>query len=263
MRVVCLLYHDVIEGNNWDSSGFTGPGTARYKLSRAEFAAHLGAIAKVRGDEPHRAHDLLKPGAASFPFLLTFDDGGGSASTCIAGLLQQYGWCGHFFVTAGKIGERGFLTRSQIRELRRNGHIIGSHSFSHPVRMSQCSREQLLHEWTTSIQILSDILGEPVDTASVPGGYYSKLVGQTAAAVGVRVLFNSEPTTEVRHIFGCVLVGRFNIFRATPPSLSEKLVSEKSKARLQQWLFWNSKKIVKTVAGRPYLAARQFLLRRE
>ena len=77
MRVVCLLYHDVIEGNNWDSSGFTGPGTARYKLSRAEFAAHLGAIAKVRGDEPHRAHDLLKPGAASFPFLLTFDDGGG------------------------------------------------------------------------------------------------------------------------------------------------------------------------------------------
>ncbi len=170
MRVVCLLYHDVVESNNWDSSGFTGPGTARYKLSRGEFAAHLGAIANVRGDAPHRAHDLLKPSAAPFPFLLTFDDGGGSASTCIAGLLQEHGWCGHFFVTAGKIGERGFLTRSQIREIRSNGHIIGSHSFSHPVRMSQCSREQLLQEWTTSVQILSDILGEQVDTASVPGG---------------------------------------------------------------------------------------------
>ncbi len=76
-------------------------------------------------------------------------------------------------------------------------------------------------------------------------------------------MFNSEPTTEVRHIFGCVLAGRFNIFRATPPSLSGRLVSGKSKARLQQWLFWNSKKIVKTIAGRPYLAARQFLLRKE
>ena len=263
MRVTCLLYHDVVESNDWESSGFTGPGTARYKLSRAEFAAHLGAIAEVRGDTPHRAHDLIKPCSASFPFLLTFDDGGESASTSIAGLLQELGWCGHFFVTAGRIGERGFLTRSQIRELRSNGHIIGSHSFSHPVRMSQCSREQLLQEWTTSVQILSDILGEQVDTASVPGGYYSNLVGQTAAAVGVRVLFNSEPTTKVRHIFGCVLVGRFNIFRATPPILSGKLVSRKSKARLQQWLFWNSKKIVKTIAGRPYLAARQFLLRKE
>jgi len=263
VRVVCLLYHDVVESNNWDSSGFTGPGSARYKLSRAEFAAHLEAIAKVRGDAPHRAHDLLIADPASFRYLLTFDDGGGSASTCIAELLQEHGWCGHFFVTAGKIGERGFLTRSQIRELRSKGHIIGSHSFSHPVRMSQCSREQLLQEWTSSVQILSDILGEQVDTASVPGGYYSNLVGQTAAAVGVRVLFNSEPTTKVRHVFDCVLVGRFNIFRATPPSLSEKLVSGKSKARLQQWLFWNSKKIVKTVAGRSYLAARQFLLRKE
>jgi peptidoglycan/xylan/chitin deacetylase (PgdA/CDA1 family) len=262
VRVACLLYHDVVESNNWDSSGFTGPGTARYKLSRPEFAAHLRAIAKVRGDAPYRAHDLLKPFAASFPFLLTFDDGGGSAFY-IARLLQEHGWYGHFFITAGKIGESGFLTRSQIRELRSNGHIIGSHSFSHPVRMSQCSREQLLQEWITSVQILSDILGEQVDTASVPGGYYSNLVGQTAATVGVRVLFNSEPTTEVHHILGCVLVGRFNIFRASPPSISEKLVSQKSKARLQQWLFWNSKKIVKTIAGTPYLAARQFFLRKE
>ena len=263
MKVVCLLYHDVVENNDWDSSGFTGPGTARYKLSRAEFAAHLRAIAKARSDAPKRAHDLLKPGAELLPFLLTFDDGGESASTRIAGLLQAHQWCGHFFVTAGKIGERGFLTRSQIRELRGNGHIIGSHSFSHPVRMSYCSREQLLNEWTTSVQILSDIVGEQIDTASVPGGYYSRQVGETAAAAGVRILFNSEPRTEITDVSGCSVIGRFNIFNGNPPSLSEKLVLRKSKARLQQWLFWNSKKIVKTVAGKRYLAARQLLLRKQ
>jgi len=40
LRAACLLYHDVIENGDWDSSGFVGPGTAKYKLSRAEVEAH-------------------------------------------------------------------------------------------------------------------------------------------------------------------------------------------------------------------------------
>jgi peptidoglycan/xylan/chitin deacetylase (PgdA/CDA1 family) len=146
--------------------------------------------------------------------------------------------------------------------LRRRGHVIGSHSFSHPVRMSHCSREELTDEWTRSIKTLSDILGEQVDTASVPGGYYSKRVGETAAAAGVRVLFNSEPTTAVHDVSGCLVVGRYNIFRGMPPGVSGDLVSVHSQARSRQWLYWNFKKIGKRVAGRPYLAARQWLLRK-
>jgi len=100
-----------------------------------------------------------------------------------------------------------------------------------------------------------------VDTASVPGGYYSNRVGETAAAAGVRVLFNSEPTTKVHAVLGTV-VGRYNIFRGTPAAISGNLVSVSSEARSRQWLFWNFKKIAKNVAGRPYLAARQLLLRK-
>ena len=110
--------------------------------------------------------------------------------------------------------------------------------------------------------MLSDILGEQVDTASVPGGYYSHRVGETAAAAGVRVLFNSEPTTVVRSVAGCLVVGRYNIFRGLSPHVSGVLVSARSDARSQQWMYWNLKKIVKTVAGRPYLAARRWLLRK-
>jgi peptidoglycan/xylan/chitin deacetylase (PgdA/CDA1 family) len=261
VRAVSLLYHDVVENSDWDCSGFTGPGTARYKLNRHEFEAHLKAIAALRKDPAMRAHELMNPDASSFPFLLTFDDGGESASR-VAGLLSQYEWCGHFFVTAGKIGDKGFLGRGQIRDLRKNGHVIGSHSFSHPVRMSQCSEQKLVDEWTTSLHVLSDILGEPVDTASVPGGYYSRRVAETAAASGIRVLFNSEPTTKIQVVSGCVLVGRYNIFRGTPASLSGELVSARSVARPRQWLFWNIKKAAKKVAGRPYLAARELLLRK-
>jgi peptidoglycan/xylan/chitin deacetylase (PgdA/CDA1 family) len=262
MRAACLLYHDVIESADWDSSGFTGPGTAKYKLSRPEFEAHLAAIAKVRDNPSSSAHELASAGDETLPFLLTFDDGGESAAIRTADLLEKHGWRGHFFVTAGQIGKKGFLNTEQIRCLRRKEHVIGSHSFSHPVRMSHCSKEELADEWTRSIKILSDILGEQVDTASVPGGYYSKRVGETAAAAGVRVLFNSEPTTAVHAVLGCMVVGRYNVFRGMPPSISGELVSVHSEARTRQWLYWNSKKIVKRVAGRPYLAARQWLLRK-
>jgi peptidoglycan/xylan/chitin deacetylase (PgdA/CDA1 family) len=262
MRVACLLFHDVVESADWDSSGFTGPGTAKYKLSRPEFEAHLAAVSRVRDTPSSTAHELANASDATLPFLLTFDDGGQSAVTGVAGLLEKYGWRGHFFVTVGQISKKGFLNPEQIRFLRAKGHVIGSHSFSHPVRMSHCSREELTDEWIRSINILSDILGEQVDTASVPGGYYSKRVGEAAAAAGVRVLFNSEPTTAVHAVFGCLVVGRYNIFRGTPPSLSGDLVSAHSKARSRQWLFWNFKKLGKRVAGRPYLAARQWLLRK-
>ena len=262
VRAACLLYHDVIEGTDWESSGFTGPGTAKYKLSRSEFDAHLAAVALVRDSPASTVHELANAGDEDLPFLLTFDDGGESAVTCTAGLLEKYGWRGHFFVTAGQIGKKGFVKTEQIRWLRKNGHVIGSHSFSHPMRMSHCSQEQLTDEWSKSIHLLSEILGEPVDTASVPGGYYSKRVAETAAATGIRMLFNSEPTTRIHSVLGCLVIGRYNIFRGTPADVSGDLVSLHSQARSHQWMYWNFKKVAKKVAGRPYLAVRQLLLRK-
>jgi len=262
MKAVCLLYHDVVEDSDWDSSGFTGPGTAKYKLNRPEFEKHLAAIARVCDTPSITAHELTCKNDETLPFLLTFDDGGESAITRIAGLLENYGWRGHFFITAGQISRKGFLNQEQIRGLRRNGHVVGSHSFSHPTRMSHCSVQELTGEWTRSIKMLSDILGERVDTASVPGGYYSIRVAETAAAAGVRILFNSEPTTKVHSISGCLVIGRYNIVRGKPPSVSGDLVSVRSTARSRQFLYWNFKKVLKRSAGRPYLAARQWLLRK-
>ena len=262
MRVICLLYHDVVEDADWNSSGFTGPGTSKYKLSRHEFEAHVASISKMRHQPPNLAHELTTAASDdTVPFLLTFDDGGESAIRAVAGVLKKRGWSGHFFVTAGQIGKKGFLNTEQVRSLRREGHVIGSHSFSHPMRMSRCSEDELVNEWTSSVKILSDILNEQVDTASVPGGYYSNRVGETAAKAGIRVLFNSEPTTAVHSILGCLVVGRYNISRGMPPGVSGDLVSVHSQARSRQWLYWNFKKLAKTFAGRPYLAARQWLLR--
>ena len=104
---------------------------------------------------------------------LTFDDGGESAYTTIAPLLERRSWRGHFFVTTSYVGRPGFLTAHQIRVLHERGHSVGSHSHSHPAWMASCNASDLEKEWVTSAQILSDILGEPARVASVPGGDYS------------------------------------------------------------------------------------------
>ena len=53
----------------------------------------------------------------------------------------------------------------------------------------------MLDEWTKSRSVLEDVLGHDVAIASLPGGYFSPTVAETAAEAGLRVLFTSEPVT--------------------------------------------------------------------
>ena len=260
MKAVSILYHDVVSDGKWHSSGFLGPGTARYKLDRASFEEHLAAIAESRHVDPSFALTSPTSDSDELPFHLTFDDGGESAFTCVADILERYGWKAHFFVTAGYIGTSGFLNPEQIRALRKRGHVIGSHSFSHPERMSHLPMAELLEEWSRSVKLLSDILGEPVRSASVPRGFYTRKVAEAASESSIRVLFNSEPTIRIREVNGCLVLGRFTIVRGMPPAVSGDLVSIRSSARRKQWLSWNAKKILKSVGGRSYLRARDWLL---
>src|SRR4029078_6811863 len=101
-----------------------------------------------------------------------------------------------------------------IRALHARGHVIGSHSCSHPARMALCDGEQMRREWEESGPVLSDILGVPVRAASVPGGYFSNRVADAAARAGIRALFTSEPTTRVWPRGGLPTFGRYSIHHA-------------------------------------------------
>jgi peptidoglycan/xylan/chitin deacetylase (PgdA/CDA1 family) len=250
------MYHDVVENGAWESSGFPGEGAAVYKLERAEFGRHLDAI-QAAGVRVGRANEPLVDGSA----MLTFDDGGVSAHSLAAEMLEQRGWVGHFFVTTDRIGTEGFLSREQIRDLRRRGHVIGSHSCSHPTRMAQCTREELQKEWRESVRVLEDILGEAVPVASVPGGYYSRMVGGTAAEAGIRVLFNSEPTAAVSNAGECLLLGRYFIQRGMPAGISGAFAAGRLGPRWKQSAFWQLKKVAKAAGGSAYLRAREKLLK--
>lgn len=246
MKKLSIMYHDVVENGNYAASGFAGEGADIYKLDRKEFARQLAAIEAAGGGE----------------VLLTFDDGGASAYDPISGMLEQYGWRGYFFVTTDWIGRPGFLHVEQIRELDHRGHRIGSHSCSHPARMSRQPRERLSAEWKESTERLAAIVGRPVTVASIPGGYYSRQVAEAAAEAGIETLFTSEPTTAVRTVNGCRVLGRYVIMQGMGPEWAAGFATGKLAPRVRQVLLWNAKRVAKTLGGEAYLRVREAILRR-
>ena len=241
-----LLYHDVVPGGRFESSGFQGPGPNVYKLDQDEFRRHLEAIARVTGG-------VAAP-------LLTFDDGGTSAFAPVSEMLEEFGWRGHFFITTDRIGTPGFLNERQIAALRKRGHTIGSHSCSHPARMIACTAEQLAREWKESVRRLERILGEPVIAASIPAGYYSRNIALAAARAGIKLLFTSEPVTTTRMVEDCTVAGRFSIHRGVSADWVAAVVAGRIRPRLQRYLFWNGKKLAKRFAGTAWLSLRRSVL---
>jgi peptidoglycan/xylan/chitin deacetylase (PgdA/CDA1 family) len=206
---------------------------------------------------PATIDDVGRAGAT--PLLLTFDDGGRCAAR-IADALEQRGWCGHFFITTARIGEPAFLARGAIRDLRRRGHVIGSHSHTHPPRLSHCADAQLHVEWTRSFAILGDVLGEAVVCASVPGGYHSNRVARSAAAAGARFLFTSQPTTRAHRVGGMWVVGRFVVKRSTTAAAAAAIAAGDLAPRVWQAAVWDVKEACKRLGGTHYLRIRARIL---
>ena len=109
-----VMLHDVLpDGRPLGESGFTGPGPDRYKIRRPLLEA-MARRARAAGT------------------ILTFDDGGRSALDVVAPVLAEHGLRGEFFVATARLGTAGFLDRRGVEELAAAGHVIGSHSHTHP-----------------------------------------------------------------------------------------------------------------------------------
>lgn len=252
MKAIALGYHDVLEEDEAQRAARSAT-RLHYAVSMPEFRAHLAAIVASGAAIACASKPLSW---ARVPVFLTFDDGADCA-VAIADELGHHQWVGHFFITTDWIGRSGFLTAPQIRRLRERGHVIGSHSCSHPARMSRLSASELAREWCESRQILRDVIGEDIRIASVPDGYYSRRVARSAAGAGIQVLFTSEPTISIEVVDGCLIVGRYFLLKHSPPKLSGMLAQGKLWPRWQQTLLWQLKKPVKAIGGEPYLKARR------
>ena len=243
---VYLLFHDVY----WEltrESGFRSQAADRYKVALDAFEDHLLALLAA---------------SPSLPFSLTVDDGGVSFYTTVVDRIEALGWRARCFVPTSVIGQPGFMTRRQIQEVDRRGHLVGSHSASHPARISACSHEQIVHEWATSRAILEDLLGHEVVTASVPGGFFSERVAGAAIDAGIRTLFTSEPVIHPRLIGRCNIVGRFAIRYRTSSRHCASLVRPSPWSRWAALADWKAKALIKPILGTAYVHVADWLTAR-
>lgn len=252
MRAITIGFHDL-----GDAPPRNTP-AVMYTIDHRRFSDHLLAI--------EQQHPLLRtlqefsPWGTEVPVFLTFDDGGAGGYAWGAPALEDRGWRGHFFITTDWIGRPEYMDRQQIRDLHQRGHVIGSHSCSHPERMAILSMDEMVREWKDSCALLSDLVGAPVRVASVPGGYHSRNVAVAAALAGIKVLFTSEPTSATAVVDGCLVLGRYCIQRHTPPEVSGTIAAGHLWPRWRQSALWETKKILKTLAGESYVTIRRRLL---
>ena len=259
MRAITLGYHDIIDPNG---PAFPDPrgASSTYSLSRAEFRRQMQAIARTSAANSVVTIQQARQWGTQVPVFMSFDDGQAGAYNCAAEELEACGWRGHFFVTTNWIDRPGFMSRTQIRELHERGHVIASHTLSHPSRMSELPWDSLLREWGESVETLSEILGTKVEVASVADGYYSRRVGQSAAAAGIRVLFNSEPTSATSFVDDCLILGRYAVQAQTAEAEVVAIAKGENWHRWKQSALWGIKGVAKRVGGQQYLNLRRRLL---
>lgn len=241
------MYHDIYR-NSPTESGFQNPTALKYKVHLNKFEAQVASV-----------YEYLK--AKNLPVEtvdFTFDDGGESFLTIAAPILEKHGFKGKFFISTNFIGSKGFLNTDQIKELNRRGHIIGSHSHSHPERMSSLSQQEIIEEWKISQLKLKEILGEIPTCASIPNGYSSKTILQAMVEAGITNIDTSATTTHIRKFHNASIRGRFAITDEMP--VDEVMLLIKSPfCRLKKNIRWRLLSIAKIILGDSYLKLRNTL----
>jgi peptidoglycan/xylan/chitin deacetylase (PgdA/CDA1 family) len=166
-------------------------------------------------------------------------------------------------MTTGRIDTSGFLDAEGLRDLVRRGHVIGSHSVTHPLAMASCSSNQLDREWRDSVAALADTLEIRPTVASIPGGAFGANVAESAGRAGIRVLFTSEPTARTWRVGDVLCIGRFTVWRGMPAAAALAFASGRGLWPIRQRAAWEAKKLAKGLLGGRYLQLRKRLLDRE
>ena len=225
---IVLMYHDIVTKDD-KSSGFQNESAFQYKVEVGKFEEQVKALSDRK--------DVV----------FTFDDGGVSFLTIAAPILEKYGKSGVFFVSTKYIGTGGFLTKDQVKELEERGHIIGSHSHSHPDNIAALSAVEIDKEWGESARILKEILGHEVTMASIPNGYGSKEQNASAMCAGITELYTSVPTTKANSLGEQKIIGRYVVHRDMSVEDVVSIATDKNRQRkmyLRWWVLEQAKKIL-------------------
>lgn len=160
-RWVCLLYHDVTDGA-------TGAGSGDYfSVPAAAFASQLDWIRDAGYAGCSLEEGLRYAGPPHV--VITFDDGEIGQYELAFRALAACRMTATFFVTTDWVGQPGYVTWGQLREMKAAGMSIQSHTRSHPF-LSELDRRAVLDELCGSKEALDQALGQSTESVALPGG---------------------------------------------------------------------------------------------
>lgn len=197
--ITILMYHQVAEiPRELDPTGLAVPPVQFEK--QMSYLAHNDYRCLTLPEAVQCLHNGARVPKKSF--VLTFDDGYQDVLTRACPILEKFGFTATVFLVAGCMGSRSnwwrqegarsdqLLSWAEAQVLVRQGHILGSHTLSHPFLHfldDQTAKEEI----RDSRVLLQDQLNLPVDFFSYPySDANSRIVrlvesaGYTAACTG-------------------------------------------------------------------------------
>jgi len=247
---ISLMYHDVFH-HDINESGFKDIGAIPYKLKSSDFEHQINLIAEFC-----ETRQIVKN-----QVVLTFDDGGESFHSIIAPILEKKGFKGHFFITTSLIGTRGFVNSEQIADLHKRGHFIGTHSHTHPKNISELSLTAIETEWSKSVEILNRIISGEINTASIPGGFYSEKSRIALRKNGIDVIFTSAPTHKLKHTDNQYIIGRFTIKNGIKNAVILRWLKNNHVSLFYEFVKWRGLAMIRSILGNNYYRIREALLK--
>ena len=218
--IVFLMYHELeLSGRPLVQSE---PGYVRYIVSHDRFRSQMEWLRQKGWVGLNVSESLDYPEQTAVA--ITFDDGCETDLIAAAPILVEAGFHATFYITAGFLGKRGYLSYAQLKELS-SLQEIGCHSMTHPY-LNDLSDEQQRVEIQGARAKLEDIIGRSVEHFSCPGGRYDERTLAIAREAGYRSVATSqtirnEPSTDRFQL------GRVAIMRNTGDSLFADICSGK------------------------------------
>jgi peptidoglycan/xylan/chitin deacetylase (PgdA/CDA1 family) len=133
---------------------------------------------------PVRHEPFLRMSGRGRTMLLTFDDGPDPRYTPhILDTLAEYEVHATFFVC----GEQADWNRDLLARMADEGHVVGNHTWSHPL-LTTLTRAQIRSEMKRTSDVIEDAYGEKPQWFRAPYGAWNRAAFQLGADLGMEPL---------------------------------------------------------------------------
>jgi len=125
---------------------------------------------------------------------LSFDDGNWSDIEVAVPALTRRGLHATFFIVPSWLGEPGFMSKQDLRELVAAGMTIGNHGLQHH-DWTTLEVDKLEHEIAQGRRLLEELTGTEIHTVAIPFGSYNDMVLDTLRRQAYEHVYTSDGGT--------------------------------------------------------------------